>query len=107
MSNESEVVFDKHGFMRDPQQWNAELASTLAESVGLDELDALSIRVLEYLREHYLTNGSVLPEEEVCRANGLTQHCIRDLFENYEKAWKTAGLPDPGIQLREFMEDAG
>jgi tRNA 2-thiouridine synthesizing protein E len=104
MSNDNEVAFDKHGFMRDPQQWNAELARALAKSVGLDELDALGIRVLESMREHYLTHGSVLPEEEVCRANGLTKYCIRDLFENYENAWKTAGLPNPGMQLREFME---
>ena len=107
MSNQDEVAFDEHGFMRDPQQWNVGIAEALAESVGLQALDAPGITVLEYLRQHYLAHGSVLPEEEVCHALGLTDHCIRDLFDNYEKAWKIAGLPDPGMQLREFMEDAG
>ena len=69
--------------------------------------DSLVIQVVEYLREHYLTHGLVLPEKAVCRALGLQKHCIRDLFGDYEKAWKIADLPKPGMQLREFMEDAG
>ena len=107
MPDTNEIAVDKHGFMRDPQQWNNEVAEVLAESVGLQELEASGITVLEYLREHYLTHESVLPEEAVCHALGLEKHCIRELFGDYEKAWKTAGLPDPGMQLREFMEDAG
>jgi tRNA 2-thiouridine synthesizing protein E len=104
MSDTNEIAFDEHGFMRDPHLWNIEIAEALAESVDLEGLDALGITVLEYLCEHYLTHGSVLPEDEVCLALGLEKHCIRELFGNYEKAWKTAGLPDPGMQLREFME---
>ena len=100
MSDTNEIAFDPH-------QWNIEIAGVLAESVGLYELDAAGITVLEYLREHYLTHGSILTEEEVCHARGLEKHCIRGLFGDYEKAWKTASLPNPGMQLREFMEDAG
>ena len=105
MPDHDQVAFDKHGFMRDPHIWNTGIAAEIADSIGLKELDSTCIQVVEYLREHYFAHGSVLPEEVVCHALGLEMFCIRKLFGDYEKAWKTAGLPDPGMQLREFMED--
>jgi tRNA 2-thiouridine synthesizing protein E len=102
-----QVGFDESGFMLDPREWTADVGEAIAESLGLDGLDYPRVRVIEFLRAHYLAKGAVPPAEEVCHATNLEEHCIRDLFESYEKAWKVAGLPDPGMQLREFMEDAG
>lgn len=107
MPDKEQVAFDERGFMRDPSQWNVDVGEAVAESLGLEDLGYPRVQVIEYMRQHYLARGSVLPAEEVCRAVGLEYDGIRELFGNYEKAWKTAGLPDPGIQLREFMEDAG
>jgi sulfur relay (sulfurtransferase) DsrC/TusE family protein len=102
-----EIAFDEYGYLRDPDQWNADVGEAIAESLGLEGLGYARVRVIEFLREHYLSRGAVPPAGEVCHAAGLEEHCIRDLFESYEKAWKVAGLPDPGMQLSEFMEDAG
>lgn len=102
-----QIAFDEHGYMRDPNQWNADVGEAIAESLGPEGLGYARVRVIEFLREHYLARGAVPPAEEVCHATGLEKHCIRDLFESYETAWKVAGLPNPGMQLREFMEDAG
>ncbi len=107
MPNLEQVALDENGFMRDPHQWSADVGEAIAESLGLEGLGFARVQVIGYLREHYFAHGSVPPAEEVCHATGLEEHCIRDLFGDYEKAWKTAGLPDPGMQLREFMEDAG
>jgi sulfur relay (sulfurtransferase) DsrC/TusE family protein len=102
-----QVAFDEHGFMRDPQQWSADVGEAIAESLGLEGLGYARVRVIELLREHYLAKGAVPSTEEVCHAAGLEDYCIRDLFKRYENAWKVAGLPDPGMQLREYMEDEG
>jgi len=102
-----QVAFDEQGFMRDPQQWTADIAEAIAESLGLEGLGFPRVQVIEFLREHYLAKGGVPPAEEVCHATGLEDHCIRDLFKSYENAWKVTGLPDPGMPLRELMEDAG
>jgi tRNA 2-thiouridine synthesizing protein E len=102
-----QTAFDEDGFMRDPQQWTADIAKAIAESLGLEGLGYAQVRVIEFLREHYLAKGAVPPAEEICHAIDLEKHCIRELFKNYEKAWKVAGLPNPGMQLREYMEDAG
>ena len=107
MSYKDEVAFDERGFMWDPHQWSTDLAELIAASLGLEGLDYAHIEVIEYLREHYLAHSSVLPAEEVCHALELEAHCIRHLFGDYEKAWKIAGLPDPGTELRELMEDTG
>ena len=107
MTSLDQVAFDEHGFMRDPQQWSADVGEAIAESLGLEGLGYARVRVIELLREHYLARGAVPPTEEVCHAAGLEDHCIRDLFKRYENAWKVAGLPDPGMQLREYMEDEG
>lgn len=107
MSKKYELTLDEYGFILDSQQWSVEVAKAIAESIGVEGLDAPAVQVLMYLREHYLAHGSVLPEREVCHAVGMKRHCIRKLFGDYEHAWKIAGLPDPGIQLREYMEDAG
>ena len=76
----------------------------MAKAVGLEALDAAHFAVLQVLRDHYVSRRAVMPEDEVCRAVGMEKHCIRHLFDNYEKAWKTAGLPDPGTELREIMQ---
>lgn len=102
-----QITFDEYGYLRDPDQWNADVGEAIAESLGLEGLGYPRMRVIEFLREHYLSRGAVPPAEEVCHATDLEDYCIRDLFESYEKPWKVAGLPDPGMQLREFMEDAG
>jgi TusE/DsrC/DsvC family sulfur relay protein len=107
MSDPGQVTFDEHGFLCDPHQWNVAIARAMAKSVGLGDLDPAHFAVLEVLRDHYLSHRTVLPAQEVCREVGMERHCIRHLFDNYGKAWKTAGLPDPGMDLRAEMEDAG
>ena len=108
MTTLDKVGFDEMSFMHDPHKWDSDVGEAIAESPGLVGLDFDRVRVLEFLREHYLFKGAVPPAEEVCPSTDLVQHCIRgDLFESYENAWKVADLPDPGMSLRELMEDAG
>ena len=107
MSILDDVALDDHGFMRDPHQWSVDIAEAIAESLGLEGLGLPRVIVIEHLRKHYFADGGVPPEESVCHAMGLEDHCVRDLFGSYLNAWKVAGLPDPGMQLREFMEGAG
>jgi sulfur relay (sulfurtransferase) DsrC/TusE family protein len=101
-----EVVFDQNGFMCDPLEWNADIGEAIAELLGLDGLGCARVKVIEFLREHYLASGAVPPALEVCHSIDLQEDCVRNLFGSYENAWKVAGLPDPGTPLRELMEDA-
>ncbi len=105
MSETLNVTFDEYGFVTDPKQWNKEVAESIASDLGIEELREDHWKVLEFYREHFLEHGAMPPMEHVCHALRLDKHCVRQLFKGPEEAWKIAGLPDPGMEARMYMED--
>ena len=78
MSEKLSVTFDEYGFVTDPQQWNQDLATSIAGDLGIQELREDHWKGLEFYRQ---------------------------LFKGPEEAWKIAGLPNPGTEARIYMED--
>jgi len=96
-------LFGPNGFLRDPDDWDRELAARIAADLGVGELMPAHLKVIAHLREHYLDYGSLPWDSHVCRALDLHPDCIHTLFGGPLEAWKVAGLPDPGEEARTYM----
>lgn len=98
--------FDAEGFLRDPEAWSAGLATEIAAAEGMRDLGQDHIRVLEELRHRYLDRGDVPAMRHVCRDAGFEESCVRELLVNPLRAWRIAGLPDPGEEAKAYLEVA-
>lgn len=102
----SAVDFDEEGFLREPRQWSEPLAREIAANLGIPELSEAHWQFVRYLREHYLKYQNLPVMEHVSRAIGLGKDAWRTLFDGGPlQAWKIAGLPDPGIEAKTYMEN--
>ena len=97
------LQFDEDGFLLDPLSWTPELAIEIADTDGLLNLTPAHWKIIDYLREHYLTSGTLSVMNHVCRVNNLERHCVRELFHNPREAWRVAGLPNPGEEAKARM----
>ena len=96
--------FDRAGFIRDPAQWSEALALQIALRDGLPELTRAHWLIIRALREHYCKFGVAPPlVSHLCTANHLDRHCVDDLFRDKREAWRIAGLPDPGEEVRSYL----
>ncbi len=96
--------FDEDGFIKDPQAWNRESATAIAERYGIQGLGDDHWRVIEHLRRHYLDTGSIPVMRHICREVGLNEHCVSDLLHDPMRAWRIAGLPNPGEEAKAYLE---
>ncbi len=96
-------IFDGDGFLIDPDIWDRDLALGIAAQLGIDGMEESHWAVIDYLREHYLTNGTLPWEGNICRDLDLVEDCVHRLFHGPIEAWKIAGLPDPGEEARTYM----
>ncbi|MGD2161383.1 MAG: TusE/DsrC/DsvC family sulfur relay protein [Gammaproteobacteria bacterium] len=100
------IEFDEYRFMKDPAAWNRGLAAELAANEGITHLGEKHWKVLDELRRHYKQSGSVPVMRQICHDVNLEPHCISELFANPGRAWRIAGLPDPGEEARAYLETA-
>jgi TusE/DsrC/DsvC family sulfur relay protein len=96
--------FDQDGFIRDPAGWDEPLARELAEQEGIVRLDEAHWRVIYQLRTHYFETGSVPVMRHICRDAGLEEHCVSELLTDPRRAWRIAGLPNPGEEAKAYIE---
>ena len=95
---------DEDGFLLDPLTWNRETARILAEFDGVGPLGAEHWAIVFYLRDHYLTHGTIPVMSHVCRVSDLEKHAVRRLFGGCREAWRIAGLPNPGEEAKSYMD---
>ena len=98
------LTFDEDGFLLDPHTWTRETARAIAELDGIGKLGPDHWAVLFYLREHFLTNGTLPVMRQVCRVSHLDRHAVQRLFGGCREAWRTAGLPNPGEEAKSYMD---
>jgi len=102
-SGNEPAAFDEYGFLVDPDQWNRDLARELARKLGVGELEEDHWRIIDRIRQHYMKSRSLLWMEHTCRELGMERHCVKRLFKGPTEAWKIAGLPNPGEEVRNYM----
>jgi dissimilatory sulfite reductase related protein len=91
------VERDADGFLRDPQQWNEQIAAELAQEAGIAELTPRHWQVVRYMREAYLATGESPSIRTLGKASGVP---IKELYELFPKgpaklAAKIGGIPKP------------
>lgn len=98
--------FDADGFITDPHAWDRELAEEVARREGLAPLGEDHWRLIDALRQRYFETGSVPVMRHICRDAGLETHCVSDLLADPRRAWRIAGLPNPGEEAKAYMDTA-
>lgn len=97
------LQFDEDGFLINTEAWNRETANLMAELDGIGELGPQHWAVIEYLRKKHLEFGGLPIMSRVCRSANLGKHGVHELFGNCRRAWRIAGLPNPGEEAKSYM----
>ena len=74
------IIFDEEGFIKDPDDWDEELAALLATECGLDNLSEVHWRVLRFLRGYYLHHGRAPLNRQLKEGVGLSVMELERLF---------------------------
>mgnify|MGYP006351928257 CR=1 FL=1 len=96
------MAVDDEGFLRDSEDWNDDVARTLAEREGIGQLSEDQFAILRSLREYYRKHRFFPIMRAICRSVHQPRTCVTDLFTDPVTAWKLAGLPDPGDEVIGF-----
>lgn len=99
-------AFDPDGFIRDPTAWDRTLAQAVARREGVGPLSEDHWRLIDALRRRYFETGSVPVMRHMCREAGLETHCVSDLLADPRRAWRIAGLPNPGEEAKAYIDTA-
>jgi tRNA 2-thiouridine synthesizing protein E len=95
--------FDEDGFLKNPFDWDEDLAVQLALSDGLDGLTEEHWQVIGYLREHYLAHQTLPPAPYLEWLFHMPHAELRRIFSGMREAWRVAGLPNPGEEAKAYM----
>jgi tRNA 2-thiouridine synthesizing protein E len=104
--NISDVRFDADGFIVDSDDWTSQLAEKIAAREGVGPLSDAHWKVIEALRAHYLRHRTLPVMRLICHETGLELHCVSDLLADPRRAWRIAGLPNPGEEAMAYMQTA-
>ncbi len=91
------VEVDEDGFLDNPDEWNEDIAKTLATSEDVYELSEGHWKLIHYLREYYEKYGIAPMIRRLCKDTGFPLKKIYELFPSgpAKGACKVAGLPKP------------
>ena len=91
------LEIDEDGFIQDPQEWDKEVAVSLAKTEQVDEMTDEHWNVVDYIRDYYLKFEIAPMVRKVCKETGNNVKEIYKLFPSgpAKGACKIAGLPKP------------
>jgi len=91
------IELNDEGFLKDPSQWNEEIAVELARREGIDPLTDRHWLVIHFMRSEFETKGSGPSVRVLGKTSGVA---IKELYLLFAKgpaklAAKIAGIPKP------------
>ena len=94
--NGNTVHVDDEGFLTEYEEWNEDLAKTLAAQIGIDLTDS-HWKAIRFLRQDYKAQGETATIRRVSTVGGIP---IKELFMLFpkkpaKKMAYIAGLPKP------------
>jgi TusE/DsrC/DsvC family sulfur relay protein len=94
--NGSTVHVDDEGFLTSYDEWNEDLAKTLAAQIGIDLTDA-HWKAIHFLREDFQAQGETATIRRVSTVGGIPTKDLFTLFPKKpaKKMAYIAGLPKP------------
>ena len=92
-----EVHVDDEGFMTEYDEWDEQLAPTLAANIGIDELTDDHWQVINFLRSDYQEQGETATLRRVSTVGGVATKQMFQLFPKKpaKKMSYVSGLPKP------------
>lgn len=98
------VELDDEGYLADFHDWNEEVAHALARQEGVDNLTDEMLAVIEFMRHYYAQYHSFPILGSVCRNIHQPHDCVNEEFIDPVKAWRIAGLPEPGEEVLAYLK---
>lgn len=92
---EIKINIDDEGYLKNFDDWNEEVAQTLAEREGLGSLSKEQLDILRFIRNYYKTYNFFPLLNAICKNVGQPKKCVTEKFIDPLVAWKLAGLPKP------------
>ena len=94
---ELQVSFDAEGFMTDPNEWTEDIAATLAQEEGIDELTDRHWAVINFVRSEYESTGKPPSLRTITKKSGVPTKEVYELFPKgpAKKVARIAGLGKP------------
>jgi TusE/DsrC/DsvC family sulfur relay protein len=94
--NGSTVHVDDEGFLTEYDEWNEDLAKTLAAQIGID-LTGAHWKAIHFLREDFQAQGETATIRRVSTVGGIPTKDLFTLFPKKpaKKMAYIAGLPKP------------
>ena len=91
------VEVDAEGFLTTPEQWNEQIAQTIAADNGVPELTDRHWLVVRFMRERYLATGTAPTIRALGKESGVP---VKELYQLFPKgpaklAAKIGGIPKP------------
>ena len=91
------VDVDAEGFLTDPEQWNEQVAESIAAGNGIPQLTERHWLVVRFMRDRYLQTGNAPSIRSLGKESGVP---IKELYQLFPKgpaklAAKIGGIPKP------------
>jgi TusE/DsrC/DsvC family sulfur relay protein len=96
------ITVDEDGFLTRLEDWTDKVARLLAAREGIADLSEDQLDILKFLRTYYLKHRFFPIVRYVCKNVHQPKNCVTDKFMDPVKAWKIAGLPNPGEEVNMF-----
>lgn len=88
---------DGDGFLSDPYIWDEDVASLIAKSDGIDNMNEKHWSIVNIIRKHWEERGMAPMVRTICQESGIRLREIYELFPlgPARGACRVAGLPKP------------
>jgi tRNA 2-thiouridine synthesizing protein E len=96
------VAVDAQGYLVNFEEWNEGIASLLAVQEGVGELTSDRLDIIRFMRTYYREHHFFPIIRSICKKAHQPKECFTEQFINPVKAWKIAGLPNPGDEVEMF-----
>ncbi len=101
------IELDEDNFLVNFEDWDENVACTLADREGVSKTCPLTenkMEVLKFIREYYKKLNAFPIPSAVCRNLHKPSQCVVERFIEPVKAWKIAGLPRPSDFVVEYIK---
>ncbi len=90
------IEVDEEGYLKNPEDWDEEVAKEIAKSLGITLTDR-HWQVVRFMRERYLKTGSAPSIRSLGKESGVPTKELYQLFPKgpAKLAAKIAGIPKP------------
>lgn len=97
-----QITVDDDGFLVRLEDWTEPVARILAAREGIADLPEDRLDILKFMREYYRKHKFFPIVRFVCKNVHQPRNCVTEQFIDPVKAWKIAGLPNPGEEVIMF-----